>query len=360
MSTRPNEPSLLDLPPELRRDIFLRLFRSTTIYSDKYALAILRVCRQIYHEAEPLALPNVRVYCNGNAHLIDTLTRMGPAHITRLRHLVVSHCPVGFKLFPRGERSQPGARDPSLAEDYDSDSDSDGRAATNWRNGIRYFHLGAVLALFPGLQLDLLEVFSGLSGGPYTGFQTTECFGSLLEADGYRRLWMEATPGDGDAWVDTPETMLKWEDAIMAKFKPCTKWMVRIRLDEWHWECLHDSDEDDFWKMARNAGFTLEQCLEDEDDEDTWNKDGHDSEDTADIVVDRGDADFVVKPDDNRVLRCIARSEDDDSPSYFKSASDALKNLFKVYSWETIQAMDGFDNGSIDSWNGGDVVYAMW
>lgn len=98
-------------------------------------------------------------------------------------------------------------------------------------------------------------------------------------------------------------------------------------------------------------GFTLVQNLDDSDDKETQSEVGHESEDRADIVVNRGDADFVVKPDDNRVLRCIERDSNDD-------ASDALKNLFKTNSWKTIQAMDGFDDGSLDFYEEGDIAYA--
>lgn len=352
MSTRPNATTLLDLPPELRRDIFLKLFRPVTIHRDNHALAILQVCRQIYHEAVPLALPNVRVHCYGNVEVIDTLSRMDPAQITRLRHLILSHSPIGFKLCPDAGYSQPGATDGNLHEDHDSD----GSNASDWSDddGVRYFHLGAVLALFPGLQLDLLEVFCGVSGSGYTGLQTTDCFGSLLEADGYQRLWMEASAGDGGAWESIPSTW-KWKDSIMTKFKPYTEWIVRIKQRDWDWDGF---DKFGLWDRAQNAGFTLVQGLQDLDDEETLTEDGHESEDTADIIVNRGDADFVVKPDDNRVLRCIEQGAHDESPTFFKRASDALKKLFKVNSWETIIAMDGFDDGWLDDWHTGDIVYA--
>lgn len=343
MSIRPNEPTLLDLPPELRRDIFLRLFRSLTVKRDNHELAILRVCRQIYREAAPLALPNVRVYCDGNASVIETLTNIGPTRITQLRYLIVSHCPIGFPLSPAVKDSQPDDSDGSGSEESEYVDD-----------GIRYFHLGAILALFPGLQLDLLEVFCGPGGGPFTGHQTTDCFGSLLEADGYRRLWMEANPGDGDAWVNAPSTR-RWKDAMTTKFQPYANWMVRIVLEDWNWEALNGPKEDQLWKGAQDAGFTLVQNLQG-DVYDTRIKDGHDSEDTVDIVVDRGDADFAVKPDDDRVLRYIEPDEFEESPEFFKTNSDALKELFRAKTWEAIKAMEGFDDGTVDS-SGGDAVY---
>jgi hypothetical protein len=345
MSIRPNESTLLDLPPELRRDIFLRLFRSLTIKRGNHELAILRVCRQIYYEAAPLALPNVRVYCYRNASVIETLTNIGPARITQLRHLIVSHCPIGFPLSPAVKDSQPDDSDGSGSEESEYVDD-----------GIRYFHLGAILALFPGLQLELLEVFCGPGPGPFTGRQTTDCFGSLLETDGYRRLWMEANAGDGHEWVNAPSTR-RWKDTMTTKFQPYANWMVRILLEDWDWEAdaLHGLEEDPLWERAQDAGFTLVQNLQG-DDYDTRIEDGHDSEDTVDIVVDRGDADFAVKPDDDRVLRCVEGDEFGESPEFFKTNSDALKELFRAKSWEAIKAMDGFDDGTVD-WFGGDAVY---
>ena len=93
---------LLRSPPEFRGEIFLALFRSTTIRSEKRwddSLAILSVCRQFYHEASPLAIPNIRLFCHSNAAVIETLGKMSPAQITQLRHLIVNLVPVGFKLF---------------------------------------------------------------------------------------------------------------------------------------------------------------------------------------------------------------------------------------------------------------------
>lgn len=84
---------------------------------------------------------------------------------------------------------------------------------------------------------------------------------------------------------------------------------------------------------------------------------GYDSEDNVDIVTKRGNADFVVKPDD-RVLRCIERENEEESPLFFKRTSDALKKLFKEKSWEAVKAMDGFDDGEVSSWHGGDIVYS--
>ncbi|EGC45139.1 conserved hypothetical protein [Histoplasma capsulatum var. duboisii H88] len=382
--THSRSPTLLSLPPELRTLVFLYYFRSITICRRLHRnqdesdwerhLGILLVCRQIYHEAAQLLLPNARVFCNSNADLIDTLMSMSPAQIRQLRYMLIYHCPVGLNLYPDTGKSQPNALgessqmkgrdlnevnasnasdavgDESEAEDRDDDDEK-----------VRYFHLGAILGLFPGLQLDLLEVFCGVGGGPYTGFQTTDCFGSVLEADGYRRLWMCATTGDGSAWLDIPSTW-RWKEIITAKFKPYNGWRVRIRLPSYEWSgfASSDSDENSFWARARDAGFTIVENEDDSDGDDAEDEGGYRSADVADIAVERGDANFAVKADDGRVMRCIAREDNtEESDMFYTSVWNAAKKLFREHSWESIQAMEGFDDGSFDSWNEGDAVYAM-
>ncbi|OAX81632.1 hypothetical protein ACJ72_04031 [Emergomyces africanus] len=70
----------------------------------------------------------------------------------------------------------------------------------------------------------------------------------------------------------------------------------------------------------------------DEDDVDPQIQDGHETEeDAADIVVNRVDADFPVKPGDNRVLKYIHPGSYmlEDTLVSFKMASDGLRKLFK-------------------------------
>ena len=354
---------LLDVPPEIRREIFTILFRSTTIRyppcKNEHHLAILEVCRQIYREATPLALPNVRVWCERDAGLIDTLIQMGPEQVPQLRYLTVEHSPIGFKLCPSAEGLETDAAtedgEPQL--EHEPDKDSDASSESNDFDGVRYFHLGAVLGLFPGLKLDLLEVFCGTGSTSYTGLQTTDCFGSLLEADGYRRLWMKAEGGDSDAWWDVPSTA-RWRDAIETRLKPHSGWKVRINVTRDYWDEVEEGREP--WNLAMDAGITLVQIEnEDEYNPPSPEENGHDYEGDADIVINRGDADFAVKVEDNRVLRCIERKSDGESPRFFKEASDALKMLFKRNSWEVIKAMDKFDDGTLDSWYEGDAIYEM-
>ncbi|OJD09692.1 hypothetical protein AJ78_08976 [Emergomyces pasteurianus Ep9510] len=364
MSSHSKVPAFLGLPLEIRRIIYIHLFRSVRIHRKAGGaehLAILRACRQLYHEAAPFVLPNVLVFCDGNAEVIDTLIRMSPRQITQLRNMLVHHSPVGFNLSRAYSNSetQPNATGTELQEGHGW-NESNFSSDLEYED-VQYFHLGTVLGLFPGLQLDLLEVFTGIGGGPYSGHQTTDCFGSLLQADGYRQLWMEAAEGDGDAWLDLPSSR-KWEETITTKFKPHNGWTVRIRLPGYEWEYYQNSTRpDDLWSRALDAGFTLVENTNDTDDNDTQNEDGHESEHTADIVVNRGDADICVKPGDNEVLECIDPDPDmhDDPPVFFKTVSDALRKLFRETSWEAIQAMEGFDDGSLDRWNAGDAVYAQ-
>ncbi|KLJ07244.1 hypothetical protein EMPG_17268 [Blastomyces silverae] len=376
-STRTCTLTLLDLPFEIRRLIFIFYFRSVRIrqkltYSDeaeKDQLAILRVCRQLYHEAEPLVLPNVQLFCYKNTEVIDTLTKMSSTQVSQLRHLVVHHCPVGFNLSSTRDGSK--EKSTSVSSDPKEEDDDDDNNNDNVdEDPVRYFHLGAILGLFPGLQLDILEVFCQVSGGAYTDFQTTDCFGSLLEADGYRQLWMRASEGDGGAWTGTP-TSFEWKHCMATKFEPYNGW-VRMRLPRHEWRDVGgDTRLGEFWRRAQEAGFTLvkkfdfpddsdEEYDSDEDeDEDGQSVHGHGSEDVADIVVDRGDADSAVKKDANQVLRCIERDDTrGESPIFFKSTSDALRKLFRENSWEAIQAMDGFDDGTLNYWDLGDNAYS--
>lgn len=436
-SPAPAPPPILRLPAELRREIFLSLFRSTTIIPDRPryhghdpergCLSVLSVCRQFYHEAAPLALPNVTVFCDTNASVAEALHKMGPAQVAQLRHLVVLFVPVGFPLLRKsksagwdpadggihgnqsaencdssrdGDVQEEGGSgwdndDPTLWEDdddedsdveddpsdSDDDDDDDGNDDGNdndndaddrredWGNGVpkyvRHFHLGAILGLFPGLQLDLLEVYCGTGGGPVTSEQVLDCFGSLLEADGYREVWMEAANGDGEWNGAEMPSMRRWKKAFDTRFKPYGG-KVRFQLQDYDWKYW---DTDPFWTRSRKAGFTLTKAPKTDGDDDDEDYDrgkyeglGHASEDTAGIVLKRGDtADIVVKADGRRVLRCVEQDRDGNSKSYFKKASDALRKLFSEKDWDSIKAMKGFDNGDLTEMEGGgNQIYMYW
>jgi hypothetical protein len=420
----PAPPPILRLPAEIRREIFITFFRSTTIMPEKptYAnhdlergrLAVLSVCRQFYHEASPLALPNITVFCNTNASVAETLSKMSPAQLTQLRHLVVTFVPVGFPLFlenkstggvavDAGGQGGSDAKDgdsrqggdgqgkggsgdiqndggTSLERDSSDDDDSDGEEEDDWRYDeeeddwrydwhthipkfMRHFHLGAVLGLFPGLQLDLLEVYCGTGGSSVTSMQVIDCFGSLLEADGYRELWMEAAGGDSEWSAGHMPSMNRWKKAFATRFKPYGG-KVQFQLDRYEWD---DRDRNPFWATAREAGITLVKGAETyNDDYDKLRKRieegmGHESEHAAGIVLKRGDAADIAVKADNGVLRCIQRDDGRAPKSYFKKASDALRKLFKEKDWDSIKAMKDFDNGDLtDFEGGGNTVYMSW
>lgn len=359
--------NFLDLPPEIREKVFLLYFRSVTIVrgiqtnhgqGSETPLAILQACRQIYHEAAPLVLPNTHVFCKGNAAVIDVLGRLSPAQITQIRHLIVHHCPIGFKLFPNIRDSQIGPANGNLQQNHNPDDISDIMGGANhhedeFGNGVRYFHLGEILELFPGLQLDLLEVRVGdTRGGTFISHQIIDCFGSLLEADGYRRLWVDKTPSDGSEgyWPATTSSW-RWKRAVDTKFKPHASSMIQIQLRPTEWE---QWDRRQVLHNAVDAGITLVEAAWDRCKK---KKEGHGREEDADFIIDRGDANFIVKPDSDRVLRCIERYHyHDETPDFLKRASDALRKLFRENSWDTIKAMDGFNDGANDD---GEAAYLL-
>ncbi|SPO07018.1 uncharacterized protein DNG_09712 [Cephalotrichum gorgonifer] len=357
--------TLLGLPLELRREIYTLLFRQITIHSDKpgenHRLAVLHVCRQIYLEAAPL-LPNVTVYCWGNAAVIETLTRIGPARISQLRHLIVTHVPIGFHIPPPAESSGPGTvgseeeREDTVGDD-DTDPDYNGMDDDD---NIRYFQIGSILGLFPGLQLDLLEVFaSSIPPGEYSCYETVDCLATLLDADGYRRLWMYAACGKGDPEEEDrpehvpfgPSSADRWDEIITRKFKPYVGWKVKIDLTEWDRQGIFRGPEwGPWWARPQDTGTRSSEAPFVRKIE--THPDGHGGEDLADIVVDRGNADLVVKSGDVQVLTCIRRPRVRDAPLFFRKASEALRKLFEENAWEDIKAMSslGFVQEVISLW----------
>ncbi|PLB34410.1 uncharacterized protein BDW47DRAFT_129045 [Aspergillus candidus] len=279
---------------------------------------------------------------------------MSPVQITQLRNLRVWHFAVGFNLFSGDDDSQSDAPEGGrgdMSRTSDNDDDDDDAAA----EGVRYFHLGAVLGLFPGLQLDLLRVHSGVSGGPYTDIHTSQCFKSLLEADGYRRLWMDATTGDSDPWDDIL-SLETWRDNIITRFRPYSRWRVRLSVPSYADYLVDGLRQSKEWESLQAGRIDL-LVNEDSDEDDSDSDLDTDCEDTVDIVIDRGDADVAVKRDDSPALRCIYPRRSGSSPMFFKEASDALRKLFQENSWEAIKVMDGFYDGAADSDSEGGTVY---
>ena len=327
-------PLFFRLPLEIRQDIYIHLFRSVIVPNrlnvtdddPAYPLNILYVCRRTYLEAHGLVLPNVPVFCDGNDDMLHTLNSIGPARIPQLRHLILRFSPLGFRF---EKEAGPSGADTSDGEDELGDT-------------TRYFHAGALLSLFPGLQLDLLEIFNAMGGSWETGRQNTDCFGSLLEADGYRRLWMRTIPGMSGPWQDMSSAS-RWKAAIERQLKPNPGWRAKIRLDDDNWR---SKDNSRLWLTAHDAGITLARMYgsgEEDDGYESLGEEGdevdlcHGSEKFVDIIIDRGHgADFTVKSDDDRVLICIEQHAGVHHPLFFKEASDALRKLFRENSWKTI------------------------
>ena len=430
MHTYQSSLSFLSLPPEIRHMIYLQYFKALSIgrhryrrYSNKNSLAILQVCRLIYQEAEPLAIPNLRVECHRNADVIDVLSRMSPVQITQLRCLRVWQCVVGFKLFAHdrdsesdaseggtqgedelddellghemtdsegelsdsgstndhdfqrvsleggvqggdepddgiinGENHESGREDTRSTSDDDDDDDDDDAAA----KGVRYFHLGAVLGLFPGLQLDLLRVHCGVGGGPYTNTHTSQCFKSLLAVDGYRRLWMDATSGDSEPWHDIL-SLETWRDDSITRFHSCSERKVRLQVPSYAAYLVDQLRQNKEWENIQAGKIDL--IVKEDSDESGSDSDSDfdpDHEGTVELVIDRGNADVAVKRDGSPILRCACTLRSSPRSSrFYNEASDALRKLFQENSWETIKAMDGFYDGTEDP-EGGTVYSDYW
>lgn len=356
--------TILDLPPEIRRDIFITLFQSIFLGARNVGetrdgtrepnLGVLSVCRQFYREASPLAIPNLHLLCGSNADVIETLSQMSHAQIAQLRFLTVMFVPVGLNVF-QGVKATREEDDPDEEHGSGDDDDDDDRSVNlgdHIPSYVRYFHLGAILSLFPGLQLDFLEVqYGGELYDPCVADQFADCLGSLLEADGYRRLYMFSKEGMDSWYENSLPSMRRWRDAFETRFKPYGG-RGRIPIEGKAWR---ERDADPFWVGLQSAGITLVDAeeLEDEyeDDYDTpYESLAHLNDDGAGVILERGPtADIAVKADDGRVLRCIELQDPEQTPeSYFEEASNALKKLFKEKSWESIKAMDGFDNGFRD------------
>jgi hypothetical protein len=116
------------------------------------ALAILRTCRQINQEAEPLWLSQVLFSFENPEDLLDKLSALAPTTLSQIRHVRTGGRPV--MLQPIGD-----------------DDDV-------------YYRLVWVLKLLPGLQLDKLTVL-GLSLGEIA-YDTLE--GLVKHGTGWREL----------------------------------------------------------------------------------------------------------------------------------------------------------------------------
>jgi hypothetical protein len=348
--------SFLGLPVEIRQAIYEALFQSLTVHTMRFVkeppsdpLALLRTCHQVHAEAAPLVLPNICIRCYGNADMLGVLCRLRDRPeglgISRLRHLAVDHRPVGFDLGP--------VMRPAWTDVLEGDL-----------SNTRYFHVGALLGLFPGLRLELLEVRDLVSRSFMPGAHAADCAESLLRADGFRRLTMQAEGGAtlfgvpkraanpyGMTGYGKPR-LAEWQRALEATYKPPPGWEVRISTVD---EGLVDVS----WAIYRDMGFTVVPDMPERAEACHRRQMRGDYSAYADnFAAYRGRAaDFAVKPDDvERVLAPVDMWQMGETPEALRLVSDRLRALFRDHSWDEIKAMDGFDDCEDDD----DAPYKYW
>jgi len=89
--------AFLQLPPELRNEIYTTLFRSTTItsrgkpasHTGPYALALLRTCRHLYHETRRLWLGQVLLSYDSPKTFVERLPCLPIETQRQIRHLSI-------------------------------------------------------------------------------------------------------------------------------------------------------------------------------------------------------------------------------------------------------------------------------
>ena len=199
--------SLLTLPTEIRLAIYKCHFNSIVVrqgHGSKSSnhSSLLFTCRQIYHEAKPLFVPSVSFHFRSPTAMLDVLTTLSQQQIQEIRHIRVKAFP--FSLYP-----------------VDDDED------------LHYYityHFSDVLPLFPGLQLDRLEVENcfhdevgdGWGDGLGDGGEDIATYSDikrLLKNDGWKELRF-ITPktgfmsGDWDKSNLRVEQLVGWNDYL--------------------------------------------------------------------------------------------------------------------------------------------------
>ena len=329
--------NFLLLPREIRHQIYVSLFSDLVFdrnnphdcYFDRNKkrgldprLAILHVCRQIYAEASPLVLRHVKICCMDASDMLRCLMAMNPEQIRQLKYLNVCYSIVCFKL--------PCFQVDNLA------------SASEQKYRTSGFHVGALLGLFPGLQLDLLVLEDGMDAGldRYEACHGSDLIESLLQADGFREVRAniraaddaflgESQRGRTSGWLKDPGNYLpKWEESIRTRFRGRPGWSVELYINEA--EC-----PDEHWGDFRNAGVTLLDGL-DERVEVGYER----SENSCFVAGDywsfracRGKGPFATTQDNDRVLGCISDYFEDAGPlsaEGVKEASDRRRELFRA------------------------------
>ncbi|KAF4629339.1 hypothetical protein G7Y89_g8812 [Cudoniella acicularis] len=175
-----NQPNFLMIPVELRRLIYKELFTTTTtkhgFSSTSWThTSVLRTSRQLYKEARPIMLRNILLHFSSTCKFLDCMTDLPADDISQLRYIRTKSFP--FPLY----------------------ADEDAFSYTT------YF-FGALLPLFPGLQLDLLTV--------------EDCFHDKDVNDGF---------GDVGTYLDIQEliTTKGWKE--LHYITPTTEWISSKR-----------------------------------------------------------------------------------------------------------------------------------
>lgn len=325
--------SFLDLPPEVRELIYTELFRSLVFDSSEpqygredggydARLAILLANRQIHAEAGPLVLRHAAIHCHGAKDMLRLLKSLSPLQIRQLRYLRVECTLFCFKL-------------PS--------------AQTSFMTSEPYqFSVGALLGLFPGLQLDLVELYHATQGGEQDagdslGLNLINC---LLKADGFREVRVvlrnprDAFPGHWDETTLTPWRLIRnpadlasWKDLIRTQFLPRPGGSVDISIEE------KADTNNDYWEKHVEAGFTLWGDLEVREaahrdqpydcGKFSWN-----------FRARRGEGPCMVPEGGDGVLECVQMPPL--RPKRAREVSDHLRWLVKENDWTWVDRM-GYD-----------------
>lgn len=342
----------LSLPREIRNLIYVSLFRELVFdrnnpesRSDEEKnqldprLALLHVCRQIHAEASPLVLRHAMICCMDASDMLRCLTSLNPEKIRQLKYLNVCYSIVCFNLPDH-------VADEDANEEWENGSDFE----PDLEREVRGYHVGALLGLFPSLQLDLLVLEDGMSSGmdAWEAAHGPDLVQSLLQADGFRevrvhiRMAEHAFTGRGRIDGDTSGHVKDfdayapaWEESIRARFRDRPGWSVDLYVEEEY--CPKDH-----WDRFREIGITVRDGVVNR-----MNAGWEESEDSCYVAENywtfracRGEGSFAVPQDSDRVLRCIDYYFQETGPlgkEQVKAASDGLRELFRDGDYVKIQ-----------------------
>ncbi|KAL8634694.1 MAG: hypothetical protein Q9228_007724 [Teloschistes exilis] len=150
------------LPFEIRRQIYKALYSSITLTYPWHGPPLSGLSRQVWQQSSPVYYKNVRFKFNNTVYLVDFLSSLDHSDLRSVRNVSVRNHP-----FPLNVRKG--------IEDY------------------RTRNFASVLALFPGLQLSLLEVRDTyhVPGTDHDGLVCEAAYSGvedLIEADGFKEL----------------------------------------------------------------------------------------------------------------------------------------------------------------------------